>query len=411
MLRKIKIENYKSINDVTLDLGRLNVFIGENGAGKSNILEAIALAGAAAAEKLDNEFLIARGIRVTAPDLMRSAFNYTNTKEPIKISVQNDENSQNEYSLNNDNEPYSTWEVEGKKRGEIEFDSKKFEFLIKNFFDADKIEKEYKNLKNLDNLSKKILVEMLNFSKEGGGEKSVTIRVEADKLPEYLIQKKGGVTDTLKDFVVYSPENSSLRILEKEGQIQPLGVNGEGLLKLLKVLSTSDDKKELTIIKDGLRLLGWFEDFKIASDVSEDVMNIRDRFLDQKLKWFDQRSANEGFLFAAFYFSLFCSRYTPKFFAVDNIDASLNPKLCMELIKRIANLAKDNDKQALLTTHNPAILDGLDINDPEQRLFIVSRDRFGHTKVRRFEKLIKGRELRLSDLFMKGLLGGLPKGF
>jgi len=56
--------------------------ISENGCGKSNILEALALASAAADDKLDNEFLAGRGIRVTEPQFMRSAFEKDNlTKE------------------------------------------------------------------------------------------------------------------------------------------------------------------------------------------------------------------------------------------------------------------------------------------------------------------------------------------
>ena len=74
MIQEITIENYKSIQSLSIELGRVTVFIGENGCGKSNILEAIAL-GSAAADKLDNEFLAPRGIRVTDPKLMRSAFN------------------------------------------------------------------------------------------------------------------------------------------------------------------------------------------------------------------------------------------------------------------------------------------------------------------------------------------------
>src|SRR6267142_200332 len=89
MIRKVRVENYKSLPDLTLDLGRVTVLIGANGSGKSNILEAIALASAAAQNKLDNEFLISRGIRVTETRFMRSAF--TETAAPpdnIQISVQ-----------------------------------------------------------------------------------------------------------------------------------------------------------------------------------------------------------------------------------------------------------------------------------------------------------------------------------
>jgi AAA15 family ATPase/GTPase len=70
MIREIRIENYKSIHKLKLELGRVNVLIGENGSGKTNILEAIALSAAAASEKLDNEFLAPRGIRITSAERM-----------------------------------------------------------------------------------------------------------------------------------------------------------------------------------------------------------------------------------------------------------------------------------------------------------------------------------------------------
>ena len=46
LLRQIVISNYKSIEEIDIELGRFNVFIGANGSGKSNILEAIAMIGA-----------------------------------------------------------------------------------------------------------------------------------------------------------------------------------------------------------------------------------------------------------------------------------------------------------------------------------------------------------------------------
>ncbi len=44
MITTVKIENYKSIKKLKLELGRVNVLIGENLSGKTNILEAIAFA-------------------------------------------------------------------------------------------------------------------------------------------------------------------------------------------------------------------------------------------------------------------------------------------------------------------------------------------------------------------------------
>ncbi len=48
MLNRIKVEAFKSLENVEIDLGRVNVFIGANGSGKSNLLEAIGVLGAAA---------------------------------------------------------------------------------------------------------------------------------------------------------------------------------------------------------------------------------------------------------------------------------------------------------------------------------------------------------------------------
>src|SRR5271154_805448 len=88
MIRKVRVKNYKSIPDLTLALGRVNVLIGANGSGKSNILEAIALGCAAARNKLDNEYLVPRGIRVTEPRFMRSAFPGGNAEGPVVVSLQ-----------------------------------------------------------------------------------------------------------------------------------------------------------------------------------------------------------------------------------------------------------------------------------------------------------------------------------
>lgn len=48
MLSQIKVEAFKSLENVKVELGRVNVFIGANGSGKSNLLEAIGVLGAAA---------------------------------------------------------------------------------------------------------------------------------------------------------------------------------------------------------------------------------------------------------------------------------------------------------------------------------------------------------------------------
>jgi len=222
---------------------------------------------------------------------------------------------------------------------------------------------------------------------------------------------------------VYAPENSALRNLEKEGQIQPLGVNGEGLYKLLQVMQR-DEPDAFKDVMDCLSVFDWIElddDDQCAVTINHQEnemaqkIKIKDQYLIVEL---DQRSANEGFLFVLFYAALFCSKYTPKIFAIDNIDASLNPRLCQKLTSKLVELAKKYDKQVFVTTHNPAILDGLDLHDPEQALFVVSRNGQGCTKLKRLtvenlpSALTEGEDInRLSEAFIRGYLGGLPTNF
>ncbi|MEG3976907.1 AAA family ATPase [Microcoleus sp. herbarium8] len=220
----------------------------------------------------------------------------------------------------------------------------------------------------------------------------------------------------LNKFIIYSPENQALRIFEKAGQIQPLGINGEGLFKLINVLSTDQNKDKLNQIKKKLQLIDWFKNFEIPQNSAplQNSIQITDRYLDPDLAYFDQRSSNEGFLFLLFYFTLFISDITPKFFAIDNIDASLNPRLCRRLIQELVELAKKHDKQVILTTHNPAVLDGLDLDDDQQRLLVISRNQLGYTKATGILKPqpLEGQELvKLSEAFLRGYIGGLPKNF
>ena len=74
MLEKLTVRTFKSLEDVTVDLGRVNVFIGANGSGKSNLLEALGILAAAADGRVDDQTLLARGVRPGLPALYKCAF-------------------------------------------------------------------------------------------------------------------------------------------------------------------------------------------------------------------------------------------------------------------------------------------------------------------------------------------------
>ena len=64
-LRKISFGNFKSLYNVSFEPGKVNVFIGANGAGKSTILEGIGLLSAAMTDRVDSMSLQRRGVRLS----------------------------------------------------------------------------------------------------------------------------------------------------------------------------------------------------------------------------------------------------------------------------------------------------------------------------------------------------------
>lgn len=71
----------------------------------------------------------------------------------------------------------------------------------------------------------------------------------------------------------------------------------------------------------------------------------------------------------------------------------------------------ENDKYVFLTTHNPLVLDGLDISNDDIRLFSVERDKNGYAQIKRIkvsqELINEGQPL--SRLWINGRLGGVPE--
>src|ERR1035437_864415 len=86
MITKITVRSFKSIENAEIELGNLNVLVGANGSGKSNLLEAIGVLSAAADGKVNDQRLSERGVRLGDPKLYKSGFP-TGGRQAPDISV------------------------------------------------------------------------------------------------------------------------------------------------------------------------------------------------------------------------------------------------------------------------------------------------------------------------------------
>ncbi len=412
MIQKVRIQNFKSVLDLEMELGRVNVFIGENGSGKTSVLEGIAMGGVSA--RVSFELVGARGVRTTEVDLMKSAFPRADLQPVMHFSFSDQEHGEFEFEVEPMDDIGNDWRVQVRMSPLQGIKSVRGvdETLQTQAIAALVAEKLTQNKASDDS---PISLNDDRFYEAVGSAIKKYVEENIASLDKHEFVRQNFSEHEIASFIIYAPENSFLRRFEDDTPIRPVGFRGEGLFRHLTELA-KESPDTLAAISENLQLIDWFEGFSIPNDLqfTERRIAITDRFIKDTIARIDQRSANEGFLYLLFYFTLFLSKYTPAFFAIDNIDNALNPRLCAKLVQTLVKLAAENDKQAIFTTHNPAVLDGLDLEDDMQRLFVIYRNRDGETKARRVmpPKKVEGVEpVRLSEAFVRGYLGGLPQNF
>lgn len=384
MIKNIVIKGFKSIPELNLDLGRVNCFIGANGVGKSNILEAIGVLGAAANGVVDSESLQRRGVRPGLPRLYKSSFEGERIQPDIRLTAQGHENEEYRISILNPIEnPEPAWTF----KTECLLDGTQ-EILMRGVRSA-------KNLKPTAGLAALKLVEL-----------------EPENLAARLMQD-------LQEFAIYSPNTPTLRAISPDLQNrEPLGLSGgrlaEAFAELKKNVLNQDDE----LLDSVLELIDWVADIDsnhvVTGLARSQELKITDRFMKKGRNTLSAYDASEGALYVLFSAILCLSPASPKIFAIDNLDQALNPHLARLLTQKLAGWLKSAGKprQLLFTTHNPAVLDGLNLLDDDIRLFAVDRNSKGHTSVRRIELSGELREMNkdypLSRLWMMKHLGAVP---
>lgn len=423
MINALTIRNFKSVLDATFPLTRLTVLIGENGAGKSNILESLVLAAAASEDKLDTEYLIARGVRLTEPHLMKSTFNALTKNKPINIEIQSKASFPGTSSETrcfkfllrfNSESQVNRWTLDPKS--EFPF------FGIQKNLNGILLKSKIRPLDESDLAQLRLISSEL---RKTINEADKTLKVENNPaLLQPVNQPVAHVLDVMTEkfafdrFTVYSPSYDALRNHQTPPPTSPLGPRGEGLLAELSTLQTKEPERFKDVLAS-LELFGWYKAIRLPKNEKTNSalelhsIGVLDRYIRSRGIELSEMSVNEGFFFVLFYMTLVCSNSTPRFFAIENIETALNPRLCETVVSRIYELAKKYDKQIILTTHSPAALDALNIDDPDQSLVIVRRNNDGHTHGSEFKKPSQrkgNRPVRLSEAFLKGHIGGLPKG-
>ena len=319
MIEEFSVKTFKSLEDVTVKLGQVNVFIGANGSGKSNFLEALGVLSAAANGKVDEEALLARGVRPGVPKLYKSAFPAKpRTRIPSHLSF-GAYSSQAEYQAclwNNLKDPKPVWT-----------------------FKTESWKENNTQLAGRSPASRKETNEKRDWNKERGLAALKAVDVTAGPALSLL--------ESLQSYVIFSPVTDVLRGIMRETQpkTSSVGLSGGNLLWAVHnlVIQRYKDERIRAICEDVLGLVDWAKEFKLTSTVQQPLSPIQssvkttigfyDRFMKKGRNILSAYEASEGALYALFLAVIAGHKASPRLCAVDNADHSLNPRLARALME------------------------------------------------------------------------------
>lgn len=387
MLNKIKVEAFKSLENVEVELGRVNVFIGANGSGKSNLLEAVGVLGAAANGRVDDEALLRRGVRPGLPALYKSSFRGSRQPSEIRFMAANEGASFSVGLFNPLEKPEPAWRIKTE--------------LLKE--------------------GKRKLVGRSQRSKLRLDPTAGYTALKAVEIPEE--SPASNLLKELRQYAIYSPDTATLRGLDIDPQSrEPVGLNGGRLAEAVRDIFFHPGMPGL--YKSVLELIDWANGLgdtgsgsvPVSKNIPQPtrILRFRDRFMADGRNYLSGYDASEGALYVLFMTVLVHHHESPPVLAVDNFDHALNPRLAKALTRKLCEwtMARQ-DRQLLLTSHNPLVLDGLPLRNDDVRLFTVERSNRGKTVVRRVEVseqlLNKAEEgVPLSQQWVMGTFGGIP---
>jgi AAA15 family ATPase/GTPase len=408
-LTQVRIKSFKSIVDQTIDLKQLNVFIGTNGAGKSNLLEAIGVLSCAVDGKVDYSKLADRGARLSAPGVFKSSFKNLERKNNFYLEATFGDLNYHAYIHAND---------------DVQF----------NFHTEAVYKLRPKTRKKLGTRSRDTIVNIPSLKKFLSPPVQQSVITILESLGCFKVEEFKELQN-IKQYAIYAPSTPILRGVSPDvSNKAPLGLYGGSLSSALK--DVIDDAKNLKVghhdLQRFFKLFDWFEEIGITQDISSQlqsnhlhtgktVVKYVDKYMGTKFNNLYAYDVSEGALYVLFILVLLLHKKAPSLFALDNVDNALNPGMVRDMMGHIISLLEIMpEKQILMTTHNPTTLDAIDLFNDNHRLFVVERNKNGHTEIKRIEApkgftreqwIEKHGGMRLSEIWLSGLIGGLAEGF
>lgn len=367
MLKRVSIQNFKSLKDVTLDLQKVNLLIGPNNSGKTNFLKAITICnGLIKGEKYINS------TNVFDKDI--------NNKIRLKLSFNEKPFKENEGNFTHINYAYINYNNEN---------DYKFYYGVSDSIDSTMQHIDFPAMKGkmhhffrIGDIYKPDPNKLDKPSPVGRGDSIVA--ADASNLIAFF--------DRIRD--EYPSNFAEIKADLAKCVPEFTEINFQNVESTDELVKQFGDK---TFKRIGL------------TDVRQNI-----------IYWADELSGG-----TLYFIALLCiinQPNPPKLLLLEEPEKGIHPRRIFEVIQFVFRLAEEKDVQVIMTTHSPIVVDMF--KDMPESVFIFDKDEEGATHVKNLQRDViepeteKSKALgiephhytdSLGDAWTVGFLGGVPK--
>ena len=362
MLRKVRIQNFKSLKDVTLELQKVNLLIGPNNSGKSNFLKGL--------EKL-------------------KLLSFGKSNEKSKKIVE-----------------------------ESEFNNRNSELNIHIALEmAIKIEKTKKVNKCEIEISKD---GVLPISRWQESENYPNQKLFSDIDTGLPIEKE--FISFFRNLEIYQPNPNLIIIPQALSSTDTLNGDCSNLITFLLNLMEEHEKTFKQLQADFAKCVIDFVEIKTPAINTNEGGKLSLKFRDKDGVDFLADEVSDGVIYFLALLCIIHQPNPPKLLLLEEPEKGIHPRRIREVIDFIFQLVEEKDIQVIMTTHSERVLD--EFEDIPESVFVFDKDEEGATQVKNLLKdIIEPSNIKMESLglprikfteslgshWVTGFIGGVPK--
>jgi predicted ATPase len=392
MIKNIKVEKFKSLDNLNLDLGKFNVFVGSNASGKSNIVDALSFlsdclangVSTAVGMRLGWRNLLKRGSRSTDNVL----FNYQfNLKELCNIELKNVEYCPLEFSYD-----FSINSIKDQTKIKSEGLKGAFKSLKKNTQFEDYFLRKRESVERSGILTKGKVqpIKIPTQLKDDLFLRAPFFSVSADLTSQYI-----------RGWKFYNFDVNLSRIPSREEAVSSLANDGHNLAHMLNELAKPENEKVRERIKKVMKgLVPEFEDWDTERQFDGTLgFKVVEKGVDGA---FLPKMISDGTIrLLCILVALLHQKEHTSLICIDEPERCIHPQVLKTLVEIMREVSSKT--QIIITTHSIEMARWL---KPEELYLVDKRDNctevISGKDVPSIEEFLK--EFRLDELWTMGYL-------